>query len=558
MKALLRKFGLHKLFFGEVLVKEKVINDKQLQEALALQEKKRQLPGQVFRIGQMIVDVGYAKEDDVVSAINNHFGIPAKQLSDDIEGLIKENQSSGWRRFFAQRVSIRIQLSIAITFVVMFTILILTWVVLSRQRAQLYQQTLQTGKVSLNYFVNNARESLLKDDILKLNMLINEAASVEGLLYAIIIDRKQIVKAHTDHKMIGKPLEVFENMSGMTTEKDLNYFNYRLYSGANVLNLSRAVKFKNKDIGTVHVGISLDFISKQILRETISIVALSLVIVIVGISVAFMLGISFSRPISELVLATKEIGKGNFGHKISVIRKDEFGDLALSFNYMCRELSMKSWLQETFGRYVSPGILEMIMAHPEDSWLKGTRSEASILFTDIRGFTSFSETREPEKVVDALNEYFSIATHYILEYGGYVDKFIGDAVLGVFGVPVPSTDHAERAVKAAFYMQKELQERGKKGNELLSRIGIGINSGVVVSGNIGSSVKMEYTVIGDSVNVASRLNGLAGAGEIIISQSTFLPIKDLISVKPLPPQTVKGKAEPIGVFSLLDLKENKG
>lgn len=557
MKAFLKKIGLYRLFFGEVLVKEKVINEKQLQEALALQEEKEQIPGQTFRIGQMLVDVGYAKEADVISAINNHYGISAKQLSDDIVELIKENQASIWSRFFAQRIAIRVQLSIAITFVVLFTILILTWVVLSRQRTQLYQQTLQTGKVSLNYFANSSRDSLLKDDILKLNVLINEAASVEGLLYAIIIDRKEIIKAHTDHKMIGKSMQAFEQMGAISKEGNLEYFNYILPSGVNALNLSRAVKFKDKDIGKVHVGISLDFISKQILKETIFIVVLSLVIVIVGISVAFMLGIRFSRPILELVSATKEIGKGNFGHKITVIRKDELGDLAQSFNFMCQELTMKSWLQETFGRYVSPGILEMIMANPEDSWLKGTRSEASILFTDIRGFTAFSETREPEKVVEALNEYFSIATQYILEHGGYVDKFIGDAVLGVFGVPVPCADHAERAVKAAFYMQKAFQEKGKEGNELLSRIGIGINSGVVVSGNIGSSVKMEYTVIGDSVNIASRLNGLAGAGEIILSQNTLLPIRDMLSVRDLPPQTVKGKAEPLKVYSLIDLREKK-
>src|SRR5262249_27227160 len=133
-----------------------------------------------------------------------------------------------------------------------------------------------------------------------------------------------------------------------------------------------------------------------------------------------------------------------------------------------------------------------------------------VLFTDIRGFTSFSENREPEQVVEALNQYFEICTRVILDYGGYVDKFIGDAVMGVFGVPVAVENHAERAVRASLHMQRELAEAAKKsGNDVLARVGVGINTGVLVAGNLGSQVKMEYTVIGDSVNTASRLNGLA-------------------------------------------------
>jgi adenylate cyclase len=189
---------------------------------------------------------------------------------------------------------------------------------------------------------------------------------------------------------------------------------------------------------------------------------------------------------------------------------------------MAQELWNKLLIQKSFGRYVSPEVLNMILSHLEDSWLKGIRSEATILFTDVRGFTAFSETRDPEKIVGDLNEYFGIATELVLEYGGYVDKFIGDAVLGVFGVPIFHTDHAERAVKAAVAMQKKFQQRADdNSNPLLSRIGIGINTGVVVSGNLGSQVKMEYTVIGDTVNVASRLNRLAGSGEIIISKSIY-------------------------------------
>jgi adenylate cyclase len=223
---------------------------------------------------------------------------------------------------------------------------------------------------------------------------------------------------------------------------------------------------------------------------------------------------------------------------------------------MAQELLKKLLIQKSFGRYVSPEVLDMILSRPDESWLKGTRSEASTLFTDIRDFTAYSETRNPEEVVEALNEYFEIVTQSILKNGGYVDKFIGDAVLGVFGVPVSHTDHAERAVKAAIGIQRELQQQaGKNSNPLLSKVGISINSGVVVSGNLGSQVKMEYTVVGDSVNVASRLNRFAGSGEIIISKNIYELTKNIVSVKALPPQEIKGKSEMVEIFQVLGLKE---
>jgi len=197
----------------------------------------------------------------------------------------------------------------------------------------------------------------------------------------------------------------------------------------------------------------------------------------------------------------------------------------------------------------------MIMANPESLWLKGHRSEATIVFTDIRGFSLYSEVKEPEEIVEKLNQYFEIATRTIRYHGGYVDKFIGDAVLGVFGVPVYKENHVIRAVMAALDMQKAFFEKGKNGNDLLQSVGIGINSGVVVSGNIGSQDRMEYTVIGNSVNLAAHLYRLASPGEIIISKSVYTNIKALIEVEPLPPQYIKGKSEPVETFKLLGIQE---
>jgi signal transduction histidine kinase len=239
------------------------------------------------------------------------------------------------------RIPIRVTLSIAITLIVCLTILILSFTILAHQKEQLYTQAVEKGKVSLNYFSVNANIPLLNDDIVRLNRLIKDAPSVEGILYTAIVDRKNTIKAHIDLNRIGTRLEDFPNMEEVRNDGNLKYFHYTLPSGIQVLNLSRPIILKNKELGAVHVGLSLDFINRLIYRESIFILILSFFIVLLGIVVAILLGISFSRPISKLVEASQEIGKGNLQYRLHLQRKDELGDLASAFNYMAAELDKK-------------------------------------------------------------------------------------------------------------------------------------------------------------------------------------------------------------------------
>jgi class 3 adenylate cyclase len=215
---------------------------------------------------------------------------------------------------------------------------------------------------------------------------------------------------------------------------------------------------------------------------------------------------------------------------------------------MSHELWLKSIMRESFGRYVSNVIRDLILADPENVWLKGVKNEATIMFADVRGFTKYSETNDPAVIVEQLNQFFDVAAKHIEANGGYIDKFIGDEVLAVFGgLPDSGKDHPLQAVRACMAMQQELL--GKSGeNPLMQRVGASINTGTVVSGNIGSEVRMEYTVIGDTVNVCSRLNGLADAGRVVISESTLAKVQNLVEVTELQPQMVKGKSKPLHVF----------
>lgn len=541
---------------GTILRKRGIITEEQLRNALKVQKDKLYTLGKAVRLGQIIVELGYALEEDLVKAVNDEYQISVNTLTDDIRGLVKKKRESYFEALPPTRIPIWLQFFAATMFIIIITIFLMSFFILRQQRERLYDQTLKIGKVSLNYFSGNASIPLLEDNILRLNTLIKDATHVEGLLYAIIVDHNQTIKADTDINKIGKIFKKFKNITDLRKEDDVTYFNYVSESGKHVLNLTRHITFNKKELGEVHVGVSIDFIEKLIHKAQFTIIGITFFIIILGSGVAVFLGFHFSRPISNLVQATREIGSGNYQHKIILARNDELGNLSTAFNRMGEELWKNSLMQKSFGKYIGPEVLEMIMANPESVWLKGHRSEATIIFVDIRGFSSYSEVKEPEEIVEKLNQYFEIATQTIQDHGGYVDKFIGDAVLGVFGVPVYHKNHVLRAVSAASNMQKAFHEKRKNGNDLLYSVGIGINSGVVVSGNIGSQNRMEYTVIGDSVNLAAHIYRLANPGEIVITKSVYVPLKENLEVKPLPPQYIKGKSEPVEIFKLLSMREN--
>ena len=217
------------------------------------------------------------------------------------------------------------------------------------------------------------------------------------------------------------------------------------------------------------------------------------------------------------------------------------------------DISDVSKVKNTFKRYVSKQVVDNLLEDETKLNLGGEEREVSILFTDIRGFTSMSENMEPEQVVMTLNEYFSEMIDIVFKHNGTLDKIIGDELMVVFGAPLAAEDDTERALNTAVEMQnkiKELNNIRKQRGEDPVLVGAGINKGFVVSGNIGSRDMMDYTVIGDTVNLGSRLCSAAGPGEIIVSKEVIKNQEDNFSFEELKPIMVKGKKDKINIFKV--------
>jgi len=214
-------------------------------------------------------------------------------------------------------------------------------------------------------------------------------------------------------------------------------------------------------------------------------------------------------------------------------------------------------LKKAFQSYVAPEVVNQIMRHPERLRLGGERRELSILFSDIRGFTSLSETMAPEALVEVLHDFLNPMSEIIVRYEGTIDKYIGDAIMALFGAPLDIPDHPQRACRTALEMVKTLRdldrEWAERGRPAL-KIGIGINSGMVSVGNMGSNRLFDYTAIGDNVNLASRLEGLNKfyGTEILISEATALQLGKGFSLREVDLVRVKGKKQPIAIFELLE------
>ncbi|HEY9646299.1 MAG TPA: adenylate/guanylate cyclase domain-containing protein, partial [Chroococcidiopsis sp.] len=220
------------------------------------------------------------------------------------------------------------------------------------------------------------------------------------------------------------------------------------------------------------------------------------------------------------------------------------------------DISQEKRMKTTMYRYMTPGVAEQVMALGDDALMVGERKEVTILFSDIRGYTTLTEQLEPAEVVSLLNAYFGTMVEAVFNFEGTLDKFIGDALMAVFGAPLPLDNHGWMAVQSALDMRRRLAEFNyarRHTNQPKIRIGVGISSGEVVSGNIGSQRRMDYTVIGDGVNVSSRLEGVTKeyGCDIILSETTYRLCHDRIWVRELDRIRVKGKEQALGIYELI-------
>ena len=213
-------------------------------------------------------------------------------------------------------------------------------------------------------------------------------------------------------------------------------------------------------------------------------------------------------------------------------------------------------INELFGRYVSPQVAGEILnlANSDELKLGGARRQVTVMFADMRGFTALSEKLEPEAVVATLNKYLSVMIERVLANEGMVNKFAGDNIMAVWNAPQEQPNHAMLAVKAALEAQQSMENLPEDDALPKVQFGIGINTGSAVAGNMGSEGRTEYTVIGDAVNLASRLCSNAPGGQIWIGPHTYEEVKDAIDVEVLEPQKFKGKAEPVPVYRPLKLR----
>ena len=261
-----------------------------------------------------------------------------------------------------------------------------------------------------------------------------------------------------------------------------------------------------------------------------------------GVAGSVVLARGITAPIAKLVEGTRQVTDGNFDYHLDINSKDEIGELSESFNEMVQGLRERKDMQ----RFVSESTVEMIQTHAGRT-SEGERVRRTVFFSDIRGFTKMSEEQPPEETIRMLNRCLSLQASLVKKYQGDVDKFVGDSVVAVFA----GEDMALNAIRCAVEIQKALDEDNTRHADAPSlQVGIGIVTGEIIIGSIGSSDRLDFTVVGSNVNLCSRLCGAAGPHEILLSEETYQLVKDLIAAQKEDPISVKGFSHPVPIYRM--------
>ncbi len=410
-------------------------------------------------------------------------------------------------------LSITIKLALIIAAVVISGMGLLSLFILGNQTAILNQQTDAYAKALGNQLATAAIEPILADDHQALEQLTFNLVDNQGITgVALFSDQSEILST------VGLIPEFFP--AEIIEKKNLQW-RTGATKRSEMVSYSGTINFRELTVGYYLITFDRSSMNAALGSTIRTISLITLLMLALSIISAYFISKRISKPINEIVEGSQQIVQGNHEFQFKEQRTDELGQLMRSLNTMTRDLLRKQHVEQTFSRYVSPNVAGNLMDNPETIHLGGNHVEASVIFADISGFTSISETLEPEMINKLLNDYFTVIDQVAVKYGGHIDKYIGDCAMILFGAPTPDKEHGLNAVKCAVEIQHMIQvcnAQRKKQNEIIVNFCIGINSGTMLAGNMGSENRMEYTVVGNAVNLASRLSSIAMAGQIVLTK----------------------------------------
>ena len=423
------------------------------------------------------------------------------------------------------------------------------------ERRALEAEVEKHGRALASNLAGAAKEPLLDagrgdfDPELSLDKLIQELGTREGVVAVRLLDRDGRVLASRDPGLRGQQRE---SLAGHPEAPDGVWVSRE----GRRLRVAAPVLYSDVLIGEAQVELDLRLLVDPVVASnTQQLAAVAVVVVVIGVLAGLGFVALLVGPLRRLRVGVERLAAGDVTVRVPPTSRDEVGELTRAFNEMGDSLEQKLKIQQAFGRYVDDYVLNQLLESDAHEKQVGIEREVTILFVDIRQFTRLSEGMNANDVVGLLNECFQLISDIILGSGGTIDKYIGDSVMAYFGAPVPQADHALRAVTAAIEIARSVERRNAQlassdDGRVPVSIGVGIHSGVVVVGNIGSDRRADFTAIGDAVNVAHRLEKLARPGEILVSEAVQRQARGAARLRFEGERQLSGREEPVHVYSV--------
>ncbi len=452
------------------------------------------------------------------------------------------------------RLPLTLKLGLVIIVLVVATVVLVAAFLLREEQRLLTAEMTKRGLTIATGLAASAKSAIPARDEPALNLLVRDALRDPDVAYVVVVDHEGRIVAHPDLALLGRRLERPAGLAPLGDEVLVQ--SYTDPPRGALIDFAVPLSFSGVRVGAVYLGFSRRSIEQALARARNQTIWISAVMVLVGAAGAAALATVLVRPVLRLVAGTRAIAAGDYSVALAVTSGDELGVLTDSFNRMARSLRDKHMIERAFSSYVAREVADAILKDPEHLMLAGERRDVSVLFCDLRGFTALAERLPPEEVVLLLNQFYMLAVDTTFKHGGTLDKFLGDGIMAIFGAPIHHPDHAVQAVRAAVAMRAavaELSEARRRDGRPPVAVGIGVSAGEAVAGTMGTEDRMEYTVVGDSVNLAARLEAEAQPGQILLSGPTYERVRHVARVRALGTLRVKGKAEPVEAYEVLGL-----